>query len=541
MPAVAALCWVLLAGCTPPGLPAPQPPDPTSVSPSAAAEPEAITVGVDGPVTGFNPYLVADFSPAARAVSSLVLPSVSVIGATGVRTFDSAVVTSATVTSTDPFTVTYQLNRGASWSDGTPVTAEDFRYLQQQVPAAIGGVGGAGYRHITAIGSADAGKRVEVVFDAPIPDWPSLFSPLLPAHILRGAPGGFAGALNDGVPVSAGPFRVASVDRVNGLISLTRNDKFWGEQPGPAALVLRMGTPAELVAALGRGDVQAVFAQPGRVADDTLTAAVPASRRVAVPLPATVELVMDARSSPAAVPAVRRAIAAGLSPPVLAGAFSGSRGAGLLPVGSMLRLPADEPASGPGIPDHTFDDAAAAGAELRSAGYLTGGLYATRGGRPLRLTLGYLAGDDRMAMAAREIQRQLGRIGIEVDLVGDSAVVDRIAAGQIDLALLTVPRDTSDALAAATRFECPAEADRPGGNLGGYCNPRLGPLLQDAAAGRPTSALDPLLWADLPVIPLGEPTAVFAVTPGLTSVVAGSGPGWLFSGPLAGAPRWPAP
>lgn len=536
-----ALAAAVLGACTPPGLPAPQPPDRTAVSPSVAADAQAITVGVDGPVTGFNPYLVADFSPAARAVSSLVLPSVSVIGASGSRTFDRDVVTSAAVTSRDPFTVSYQLNRGASWSDGTPVTAEDFRYLQQQVPGAVGGVGGAGYRHITAIDSTDAGKRVEVVFDAAVADWPSLFSPLLPAHILRDAPGGFAGALSGGIPVSAGPLRVTSVDRVTGLISLSRNDKFWGTQPGPNSLVLRMGTPAELVAALERGDVQAVFARPGRAVADRLAAVVPQDRRVDVPLPATVQLVMGTRSGPTAVPAVRRAIAAGLSPEVLADAVSGSRAAGLLPVRSMLRLPAEATASETDSPDVVFANPAAATAELRRAGYVTGGLYATLESQPLRLTLGYRAGEERTALAARVVQQQLGRIGIEVDLVGDTAVVDRIAAGELDLALVTVPRGPSDALAAASMFGCPSDVDRPGGNLGGYCNPRLGPLLEGAMAGRSATPIDALLWADLPVIPLGEPSAVFAVAPELTSVVAGAGPGWLFTGPLAGASGWPPP
>lgn len=530
---------VLLVGCTPPGLPAPQPPDPSSAGPSAPAEQQAITVGVDGPVPGFNPYLVADWSPAARAVSSLVLPSVSVIGAEGGSTFDLNVVTSATVTATDPFTVTYELNRGASWSDGTPVTAEDFRYLQQQLPAVAGGSGGAPYRHITAINSTDAGKRVEVVFDNPVIDWPLLFSPLLPAHILKDAPGGFSGALTDGIPVSAGPFRVTSVDRVTGLISLSRNDKFWGEQPGPTNLVLRTGTPAELVAALERGDVQAVLARPGNAAADRLAAVVPADRRVTVPLPATVQLVMDTRDGPTAVPAVRRAIAAGLSPEVLADALTGSHGEGLLPVTSMLRLPAE--ADTPADADVVFGDAAAAAADLRDAGYSTDGLYATSDGEPLRLTLGYLAGDQRAAMAARVVQQQLGRIGVEVDLLGDTAVVDRLAAGDVDIALVTVPRGPSDAGAAASAFDCPADPEQPGGNLGGYCNPRLGPLLDAALAGGSPATIDDLVWADLPVIPLGEPTAVFAVAPELTGVVADAGPGWLWSGPLAGVSGWPGP
>ena len=39
------------------------------------------------------------------------------------------------VTATDPFTVTYTLDPAAVWSDGTPVSAEDFSYLRAQLLA----------------------------------------------------------------------------------------------------------------------------------------------------------------------------------------------------------------------------------------------------------------------------------------------------------------------------------------------------------------------------------------------------------------------
>ena len=69
----------------------------------------------------------------------------------------------------------------------------------------------AGYRLITDVRSRAAGKAVDVVFAQPYPAWKTLFSDLLPAHLLKDAPGSWTGAL-DGVPASGGPFAV-SVDR----------------------------------------------------------------------------------------------------------------------------------------------------------------------------------------------------------------------------------------------------------------------------------------------------------------------------------------
>jgi ABC-type transport system substrate-binding protein len=534
----------LTGACTPPGLPPPQAPESTTAAPTSATASKTITVGIDGSVGGFNPYVLQNFSSAARAVASLVLPSVSTVDAAGASVFDNRLVSSATVTGRDPFTVTYQLVRAATWSDGTPVTAEDFQYLQQQMLTAVGTSQSAAYRAVTSIRSLDAGKKVQVAFSSPVRDWPTMFSPLLPAHILKDAPGGFATGLAGGIPVSAGPYRLESVDRVTGLISLVRNDKYWGRQPGPASVVLRIGTAGELVGALERGDVQALLFQPGNSADERLQATVPNDRRVLVPVPASIQLVFNQRSGPTTSLAVRTAVAQALSPEVLDDALTGSRASGTREVFSMVRLPAQppvaDPAAGPAVP---MGDADAAEAALRAAGYDTSGLYATRDGVPLRISVGFPSGDQRSANAARAVQSQLGGVGIEVDLLVDTTanVAGRLTSGELGMALLTVPRGRSDAVTAASSFGC-GLPDTPGsGNLSGYCTAGTESALAAALAGRGgLAAVDRQLAADIPVIPLGEPVAVFAVSAGLARVAGRAGRGWLWTGPLAGLPDWPS-
>ncbi|MDQ6656743.1 MAG: ABC transporter substrate-binding protein [Actinomycetota bacterium] len=540
------LLLMVISGCTPPGLPPPESPArATTVKTSGATQSVSIAVGVDGPVSGFNPYLISNYSSAARAVVSLVLPSVSTVNAKGETAFDSNVVTSALVTKTVPFTVSYRLSRDAAWSDGTPVTADDFRYLQQQMVSAVATTGAAAYRSISEIDSMDAGKTVKVVFSSRVHDWQQMFSPLLPAHLLKDAPGGFSTALAGGIPVSAGPYRLDSFDQGTGLISLVRNDKYWGRQPGPAAVILRTGTPAELVGALDRGDVQALFFQPGGAAYDKLVATVPAARRVAVALPASIQLVFNTTTGPSASPLVRAAVARGLAVAPITEALTGRRPAALRPVTSMLQLPS-EAAAGPGF-GRPPANAAAAAADLRAAGYLTSGLYATKDGAPLRISLGYPAGDPRLAAAAVVVQEELGAIGIEVDLLSDTApgVVARLTAGGIDVALLTVQRDKSDAIAVASAFGCQPSAGRHRpNNLTGYCPPPLQPELAAGLAGHggpaASSTIDASLWSALPSLPLGQPIAQFAVAPALARVMTGAGAGWLWTGPLAALPAWPA-
>ena len=64
------------------------------------------------------------------------------------------------------------------------------------------------------------GKVVDVVFSAPFDQWRSLFSYLLPAHLLKDAPGGWTNGLSSGLPVSANRYKVMSVDRTTGEIAL---------------------------------------------------------------------------------------------------------------------------------------------------------------------------------------------------------------------------------------------------------------------------------------------------------------------------------
>lgn len=542
VPVLTLVLLLLLGACTPPGLPAPQSPSAPASAASSAPAVEQVVVGVDGAVSGFNPHAIADFSPAARAVASLVLPSATVVHPDGTTGFDPAVVDNAVVTSTTPFVVTYTLNRAAAWSDGTPVTAEDFAFLRDQMLAQPGTVDPAGYRMITAIRSRNAGKTVDVEFAGPFPDWPTLFSPLLPAHILKDAPGGWTDGLDGGIPVSANRYKMTSFDAVTGEITLVRNDKYWADNFGPATVVLRIGSPEELLAALQRGDVQAVFGQPdGAIAAD-IDAVVPADRRARVPLPATVQLIFNTTSGGTSDPAVRTAVATTLDLDRLRNTLSGGRPGGMLPVGSMVSLPAKAKGRPVTPPLAAMNDPAKARELLAAAGYDVGGLYVRQGQTVLRLTLGFPTRDARMAAAAREIQRELGRAGIEVNLLADAAgplITARAATGALDLLLVTVPRSRSDAVATGSGFGCAQVAARRTGNLSGYCSAPVEAAITAALAGvGDLGPTDSRLWSDLPILPIGEPTAILAVGPSLQRATIGNGDGWLWSGPLQGLPQW---
>ena len=570
---VAMVGLLAVTACTPPDLPAPiAPTGGTSVSSSPPA-PGTLVVGLDGtagPIAGFNPYAVADYSPASQAVASLVLPSAFVMAADGTVATDPDVVDWVAVTSVDPFTVTYLLDRKASWSDGTPITAEDFSYLREQLLVQPGTVASAGYRLITAIRSRNAGKTVDVEFAEPFPQWRSLFSPLLPSHLLKDSPGGWSSALDADLPLSGNRYKMTSYDPVTGQVSLARNDKYWAAPPGPSAVVLRLGRPPDLLAAFNRGDVQALWLAPDAATARDIADQVPAERRTVLATPSSLQVVMNAADGATADDGVRHAIAAALDPAAVAGALTAGWPDGGLTVTSQVSLPVD---AGPGTtgagssgPPIVTDDPAAARADLAVAGWSGSGLYVARDGQILRLRLGYPSGSPRLAAAARLVQQQLGAAGMEVDLYPDAApdlIENNVAAGTVDLALVDLPRGPNDSIAAATAFGCPltdpsgigsgatgdGSADRAPagtavprtGNLSGYCAAGTQRVLAQALAGQIAVAeADPGLWVDLPVLPLVQPQAVLAVSPGLQPVLDGDHPGWAWTGPLAGLAGWPA-
>jgi ABC-type transport system substrate-binding protein len=544
------------AGCTPPGLPPVQTPTSSGPAPSTSAPNRSVVVGIDGAPTGFNPHAIADFSPVTMAVAALVLPSVGWIDTGGHWHLNPDLAPSAAVTSRQPFTVTYTLNRAASWSDGTPITGEDFNYLWQQMSTAAGASEPAGYRLISQVRSRQGGKVVEVAFGAPFPGWHMLFRDLLPAHILKDAPGGWAEALSAGIPVSGSLYKMASLDTVTGEITLQRNDKYWGDQQGPATVVLRMGATSDLLGALSRGDVQAAELRPAP-SDERALAAVPAARRVLVPLPAVTQLVFNTTAGPAADDHVRAAIAQAIDAAAIRDALAGGRS------GVPIEFPAPSPtalaatsvltsaAGAPRTPPVAPDSRAAA-TELAAAGYHMAGLYVTRDGAALVLRIGYPLPDRSMAAAGRELQRQLGVAGVEVDLVGYAPhrLLSALAAQDCDAALITIPHGPSDAAAAASQFGCPA-AGVPVGqggaeNPSGWCSPTAQRALEAALTGTGTlQSVGQELAQARPSIPLAQPAVLF-VAPGPVARLRGGDPAragepsWVFGSPLADIAGWPA-
>lgn len=198
-----------------------------------------ISAGVDGVRNGFNPHLLADSCAFVDSLAALVLPSafIPVDGGPELALNTDVLETAEEIAPRGGFaqTVRYQIVPEAQWSDGTPVSGNDFQYLWRALTNTDGVIDQAGYKAIGAVRISGGGKTVEVDFTDRVDRWNQLFHNLLPAHLLQA--GNFATALANGIPASAGRYMVRDADTARGVVTVARNDRFWGEDPAVTEII----------------------------------------------------------------------------------------------------------------------------------------------------------------------------------------------------------------------------------------------------------------------------------------------------------------
>ena len=163
-------------------------------------------------------------------------------------TYQESLVSRVDFTKRRPFTLTYHIRPAARWSDGVPVTAQDFIFTLR----AIRRHGIPEVRDLHApIRSARAvdRKTLRVVLRPRSANWHDFFGNILPAHALRGSDltqvwrDRIADA-RTGRPIGSGPFLVERLERGRQLV-LRRNPRYWGPHPAYVErLVIRFAQSA---------------------------------------------------------------------------------------------------------------------------------------------------------------------------------------------------------------------------------------------------------------------------------------------------------
>ncbi len=562
--AVAVGVVLTATACTanpPPPVESTDSPKPTTAVPTK----NTVVVAIDDVGIGFNPHLLADQSPANSAVSALVLPSpfrpVLDPARPGVTDWvlDPSVLVSATVnppTPEAPSSITYQLRNEAQWSDGAPIAAEDFRYLWQQMISQPGVVDPAGYGLIEDVESSGGGKTVTVKLSAPYPAWRELFTDLLPSHLVKDSPGGFARGLVDNIPVSGGRFHIKSVDRGRDEILLERNDRFWDTPAKPDQIMMRRGgSPAQLADSMRSGDAQVARVHGGAATLAQLSV-IPDVRTGTELQPRVLSMTLNGRVPELVDAQVRKGLLGLVDPNLLATVGAGSESSAT-PARAQVLAPSDPGYAPTAPPQPTREQASGL---LAAAGYqlvpnvtedvdpetLTRGRM-MRGDEQLTMVIGAPENDDTAIAVANTVADQWRGAGIAASvraLRAEDLYGDALASGDVD-ALVGWERAGSDpATSLASRFGClpstlpvatpepsaelsatpdVAPSRRAPSNLSGLCDPTLQPAIDEALRGRADTArviadAEPRLWDLAVTLPVLQDNTVVAAGPGVEGV-----------------------
>ena len=438
-----------------------------------------IIMAIDSIGPGFNSHLLSDQSPVNAAISSLVLPSSfrpvpDPRTSTGSRwEMDTSLLESAEVTDEDPFTVTYKIRPEAQWTDNAPIAADDYWYLWRQMVSQPGTVDPAGYDLITGVQSVEGGKTAVVTFSQPYPAWRELFNDILPAHIVKDVPGGFAAGLSRALPVTGGQFRVETIDPQRDEILLARNDRYWGRPATPDLILFRRaGTAAALADSIRNGDTQVAQVHGGAAVFAQLSA-IPDVRTARIVTPRVMQLTLRATQPALAETQVREAILGLLDVDLLASVGAGDDNTVTL-AQAQVRSPSDPgyvPTAPPAI---TREEAMSL---LADAGYQIDTVETppppqptpsppdidrgqlTRDGEPLKLVIGVADNDPTAAAVANTAADQLRSVGIAASVSALDPVVlygDALVNNTVDAVVGWRQAGGDLATALASRYGCPA-------------------------------------------------------------------------------------
>ena len=473
------------------------------------AKRSTVSVGIDELHDGLNPHLAANSSPVVDEIAALVLPSAFVGGelnkdlllsaqelpveqrpadtngeeqdtsapsypAQGEATESTSTAPTSAhnapqVGTRGPKTagkyvqrVRYEIAPAAQWSDGKPITAEDFKYLWQSMVTHSGVVDPAGYHAIGDIDSTASGRVVEVYFTHRVEDWQLLFGNLLPAHLLNNNPDSFSSDLANGIPASAGRYEVVLVDRARGVVELNRNDRYWGANPAHIDVVrlITVRSTAQGVDLLRTKQVAFADISPGETTREAFEL-VPGVTTRALDPQSHLSLQLSQRSE------------------ILDDTFQRRRLIAALDMEKLARLTTGR------SHNNEIPKAFNATAEAKLDRARISKLANATGDRPLKIAAD--PADPLASSAVRTIVDMLAAHDVKAEVVSvgfDELTTKYVPQGLVDAVVSWKPAHVTS-VSAASEFLCPNDSDVPwGSSFTSVCPPDAKETFKDMLAGK---------------------------------------------------------
>ncbi len=566
--------------------------------PAGPVDPEdpalELHVGVDDFGEGFNPHMAADATPVTDLVASLTLPSAFVPAApaggglaTGLTRntdlLDSAgpvdPKTGRQLTGTlgeravhsSSFRIRYVIAPEAQWSDGTPISGADFRYLHEGMIATPGVREAAAYEAIRSIQVSDGGRTVDVDIAGPLPQWRTLFDHLLPSHLLRPTGRSFADVMDTAIVASGSTYVAESVDVGRREIRLVRNSRFWGaEPPLTERIIIRHDRgPVDGAEQMRTDQLQAAFVRPEETTGLTY-GSVPGATVLLEARPRMLTLQANVTSPLLPDAAARRAVLRLVDVPTVAAVATG-RTSGLdipPPLMGTLDGPVGATPDRPLVIGVVGDSAAVAAARAIADQLTSAGVPAAVSAEPAEEVAGALLphGDVDLVVAwVDQVESMLGvadrfscpsptRESHEPDRGArrDVERQDGEGTGDGDTSTATSSPVTETTSGGTETAEVPGGAPLKSGggngpdvargaNLSGLCSPELEQLLDRHGTAAGSEVAEHIVGSEAVELPIVADSTLTVVGPGMRDD-RGTSPRQWASAPLEGvfmnAPHW---
>jgi peptide/nickel transport system substrate-binding protein len=424
---------------------------------------------------------------------------------------DDAFLDSAEQTSESPQTIVYKIKQDAVWSDGTPISADDFIYNWKQQNGSIKDndvASTTGFDQVKSVEGSDNGKTVTMVFKTPFTDWKGMFTGMVPAHYISKQPGGWNTGLDknpEKIP-SGGPFIVKDYTPGQSL-TLARNDKYWGPKAHLDSIVFRfLPESTTQPAALQNNEVDLIYPQPQLDQVQQVKALPDVNSEINFGL-SFEHLDFNFKTPGLGDLKVRQAIATGINVEELVNRTVKQFSDKAQPLGNRIWLTGQ-----PQYQDHfgQYGKGDTAGAQklLEEAGYAKGadGIYA-KGGKKLSFRFSTTAGNKIRETQGELFQAQMKELGVEIKIANvDSTKFfgDWLPNGNFDIA---------DFAWVGTPFTISSNRDiyrtGGGGNYGSYANTKVDDLFTQAnsetdetKSAELGNQIDQQITADMATIPL---------------------------------------
>ncbi len=396
----------------------------------------------------------------------------------GEKEFNPDYVESAEMVSEDPQTIRFKYNPEAKWDNGDPIVVED---MIAEWKACNGSneefltVSTVGYEQIESITQTDDEFSGEIVFATPFIDWITMVHPGAPAAVYADPETFNTGYVDEPTP-GKGPFKVANLDADGGVVTLERNEHWWGRAPKLESIIFQVVDQTTQPQSFANGEIDWLEVGTGDVlsqAQSREDAVIQTSNGVT-----WTHLTMNVTGGDGLLEdvKVREAIARAIDRDAIGRAVVGPLGAPIVLVDNFVYLPGQDgyQDSYEPIGSLTFDQEAA-GTILDEAGWVLEGDKRQKDGKTMDLSVIIPADTKSNSDRARQVQTNLNEVGFNCELQtvpADGYFPDYVMPGSFDMVTFSW-QGTAYPESGAANLVYPKES---GQNFTGYADDRIGPV-----------------------------------------------------------------